>query len=282
MQYTLNNCLTIGATLVGGFFIASCLVVKYVWSPLIDKSKDVLEELEKTELAYEYLYMKEYEILEDEFNSEGEKEEEENEGAAVESEGAEVESEEAEEESEVEGGENENNINYIEETTPKGKVIITYNKKTESFWYYADTTDIPYKYLDTLVRIYCIKYKCKSLYVNTWEEYKKGMEIVREKKETDKKQKESKDKEEKEEKDKQDKKSIFATLKHYNRGVGASQEIPKNKYAILRENSNRYTHKGKLEDFSQENTDSTDACCNVKNISFSEFKRLQEEEKKNQ
>ena len=271
MQYTLNNCLMVGGTLLGGFFIASCLVVKYVWSPMIDKSKENLKELEE-ELAYEYLYMKEYEILdeEDDFNSEGKKECGKEEGR----------SEEEEEEEE------ENDKKYIEEKTPKGTVIMIWNKKTESFWYYADTTDIPYKYLDTLVRLYCIKYKCKSLYVNTWEEYKKGIRIVREKKENDKKQKErekeSKENGENGEKDGQDKKSIFATLKHYNRGVGASQEIPKNKYAILRENSNRFTYKGKLEDFSRENTNLTDTCVAEKNISFSEFKRLQEEEKKNQ
>ena len=49
-------------------------------------------------------------------------------------------------------------LKTLEEETPEGKVIMSYNSDTESFWYYADSTTIPYSSLDAVARLYSITY----------------------------------------------------------------------------------------------------------------------------
>ena len=57
-------------------------------------------------------------------------------------------------------------LKTLEEETPEGKIIMSYNSDTESFWYYADSTIIPYSSLDTVARLYAVTYNCKNICVN--------------------------------------------------------------------------------------------------------------------
>ena len=163
-----------------------------------------------------------------------------------------------------------------------------YNKENESFWYYADTKDISYKYLDTVARRFCIEFDCKSFYVNTLKEYKKGVKKMKEQIKSDKVKKEEAEKEEEREKEEEEEKNVFAKFKHYNQQgnrVGSRTNVTK-KYYILRESANRYTHKGRIEDFKllKENTDTYDSNISqdeFKQIDFATYKQEIEENKKN-
>jgi hypothetical protein len=131
-------------------------------------------------------------------------------------------------------------LNTIEEETPEGKVIMSYNSDTESFWYYANSTSIPYSSLDAVARLYAVTYNCKNICVNYKEEWERGKERANKEKESDLKRRE-------EEKDNPKPKSIFAKFKGYNKKQGADDE--KKKYYIITEKANKFKYKGKISEF---------------------------------
>lgn len=118
----------------------------------------------------------------------------------------------------------------VKDKTPMGKVIMTYDVLSESFWYYSNN-NIPYKILDTLARKFSIENNCKSICVNYREEYYKGTEKLKIKNQ------------EVEDKLKKKLKDIYIQLKSYN-----SKDKSKDNY-ILTNNANRFTLKGKIEDY---------------------------------
>lgn len=128
----------------------------------------------------------------------------------------------------------------IEEETPEGNVIMSYNSDTESFWYYADSTIVPYKSLDAVARLYAITYNCKSICVNYKEEWEKGKERVIKEKESDLKRRQ-------EEEVKPKPKSIFANFKGYNKKHGSDDD--NKKYYIITERANKFKYKGKRSEF---------------------------------
>ena len=59
---------------------------------------------------------------------------------------------------------------YIKQETPKGCVLMNYDYKNESFNYYSKKSNIiPFQYLDVVSRIYVVKYNCKSLYIDNYD-----------------------------------------------------------------------------------------------------------------
>ena len=169
-------------------------------------------------------------------------------------------------------------LNVIREETPKGEVLMYYGHEMGSFIYYSKTKEIPYKYLETLARKYVITYDCKRIYIDIRKEYEKGLNKYNEMKEnktTDggseggaatgddggaKK-----------------KKQLFASFKTYNRKSEVNIK-QKDKIYILREKSNRYSYRGKIEEYKEdtmgdeetgEQSDYKD-----KKIDFSEFKKM--------
>ena len=127
-----------------------------------------------------------------------------------------------------------NNVLY--ENTPKGRVIMYYDKETESFHYYCDTKDISYLYLETVARKYALTYDCKHIVVDIKNELKIAKDI----------------KDGKYDKDEtvidKPKNDIYASFKNYNKKSG---EIANgNKKYILRKHANRYSYKGRTSDFS--------------------------------
>ena len=169
-------------------------------------------------------------------------------------------------------------LNVIREETPKGEVLMYYGHEMGSFIYYSKTKEIPYKYLETLARKYVITYDCKRIYIDIRKEDEKGLNKYNEMKEnktTDggseggaatgddggaKK-----------------KKQLFASFKTYNRKSEVNIK-QKDKIYILREKSNRYSYRGKIEEYKEdtmgdeetgEQSDYKD-----KKIDFSEFKKM--------
>lgn len=133
-----------------------------------------------------------------------------------------------------------NNVLY--EMTPKGRVIIYYDFEKEAFIYYCDTKDVPYLYLETVARKYALTYHCKKIVFDI----KKELELAKETNDgsgngigNGSGNKNIVDV-------KEDK--LFATFKNYNRkGSGGSKVM--NKKFVLRQNANRYSYNGKVNEF---------------------------------
>ena len=167
---------------------------------------------------------------------------------------------------------NDLSLNTVTETTPRGDVLMYYSSKMESFVYHSKTKEIPYKYLETVARKYVIEYNCKKLYVDIRKEYEKGLN----------KYNETKEKEEQAARDAKDgkvddtkenkKKQVFANFKTYNR-KGEVHNKQKDKIYILKEQANRYSYRGKIEEYSEAKVES---CLdkNGKDIDFASFKKM--------
>jgi hypothetical protein len=131
-------------------------------------------------------------------------------------------------------------LKTLEEETPEGQIIMSYNSDTESFWYYANSTSVPYSSLDAVARLYAVTYNCKSICINYKEEWEKGKEKASKEKELDLKKRE-------EEEQAPKPKSIFAKFKGYNKKNGSDDE--KKKYYIITEKANKFKYKGKISEF---------------------------------
>ena len=137
-----------------------------------------------------------------------------------------------------------------------------YNNKRETFEYFSDCS-IPYRYLETACRKYVITYKCRPLYIDMGAELKEYEQKLVDKENEQKEQK--KEDEKNKEKDKEvKKKSVFAKFKSYNTEAGTGRvntgAPPKNNIqntntnsrnekVILKENANRYSYQGKINNF---------------------------------
>ena len=163
-------------------------------------------------------------------------------------------------------------LNTITETTPRGDVLMYYSSKLGTFVYHSHTKEIPYNYLETVARKYVIEYNCKKLYIDIRKEYEKGVQ----------KYKEIKAKEEKnaadggvDETKENKKKQIFANFKTYNR-KGEVHNKQKDKIYILKEQANRYSYRGKIEEYSEAKVES---CLDKKVLESMGDKRSEEEKK---
>jgi tetratricopeptide (TPR) repeat protein len=179
-------------------------------------------------------------------------------------------------------------LNVIREETPKGEVLMYYGHEMESFIYYSKTKEIPYKYLETLARKYVIMYDCKKLYVDIRKEYEKGLNKYKEMKEnktpesgtggTGGEVKGAGGGEKK-------KKQLFVSFKTYNR-KGEVNIKQKDKIYILREKANRYSYRGKIEEYKEEEEEQNEkmdqhsecmesnGVVKEKKIDFSSFKKM--------
>jgi hypothetical protein len=179
-------------------------------------------------------------------------------------------------------------LNVIREETPKGEVLMYYSHEMGSFIYYSKTKEIPYKYLETLARKYVIIYDCKIIYIDIRKEYEKGLNKYNEMKEnktpvggTETAVTGAGEGSEKK------KKQLFASFKTYNR-KGEVNIKQKDKIYILREKANRYSYRGKIEEYKEEEQnekmDELSDCMESndivkeKKIDFSSFKKMNKRE----
>lgn len=247
---------------------------------------NIFEDENKQEIPYEMKFFQEYDEMDDS----------EDEGEDGDEDGSEDGDQDGDEDGKQDDSKNKqtkgeltedfvNNLSLktITETTPRGDVLMYYSSKLNSFVYHSKTKEIPYKYLETVARKYVIEYKCKKLYIDIRKEYEKGLHKYKEIKE-----KEERGEKGEENKDSNDnkKKQIFAKFKTYNR-KGEVHNKQKDKIYILREQSNRYSYRGKIEEYNQKNIES---CLNkkvieeiangnmedkkIKDIDFASFKKM--------
>ena len=61
---------------------------------------------------------------------------------------------------------------YIKQKTPKGDVLMYYNNTNSSFDYYCKKSNtIDFLYLDVVSRIYVVKYNCKNIYIDNYDNF---------------------------------------------------------------------------------------------------------------
>ena len=162
-------------------------------------------------------------------------------------------------------------LNTITETTPRGDVLMYYSSKLGTFVYHSHTKEIPYNYLETVARKYVIEYNCKKLYIDIRKEYEKGVQKYKEIKAKEEEEKNAADGGVDDTKENK-KKQIFANFKTYNR-KGEVHNKQKDKIYILKEQANRYSYRGKIEEYSEAKVES---CLdkNGKDIDFASFKKM--------
>lgn len=132
------------------------------------------------------------------------------------------------------------------EDTPRGRVILYYDFEKESFVYYCDTKDMPYRFLETVARRYVTINNCKKIMVDMKEE----LRLAEDKIATEKIVNVSAPRQVNTETN-PGKKDMFASFKSYNRkGSGGSNSNTLNKKFILCQNANRYSYLGKISDYS--------------------------------
>jgi hypothetical protein len=149
--------------------------------------------------------------------------------------------------------------NWINEDTPVGEVIMTYNSDSESFWYYADHRNIPYRVLDSVAHRFAIKNDCKSVCVNYKEEFEKGKNAILASMKCDNENAVPQN---------NGHKKHFAVFKSYNTKKGYNK---KNNY-IITENANRFTYKGPTSEWNDQN----DLLhCDSPKLSYADFKSRQ-------
>ena len=74
-------------------------------------------------------------------------------------------------------------LKVVEEETPYGKVVMTYNHTSEAFWWHSSSPSsdsILYKTLDTVARVFAITHDCKKICINYKEEFLKEKKRVME------------------------------------------------------------------------------------------------------
>lgn len=173
-------------------------------------------------------------------------------------------------------------LNTITETTPRGDVLTYYDSELESFVYYSKTKEIPYKYLETVARKYVIKYDCKKIYIDIRKEYEKGVNKCKDIKEKNNREQTGADIEAN---SANKKRQLFVKLKSYNRKAEVNNK-QKDKIYILREKSNRFSYRGKIEEYKEDvsseyentndttETDNAESAIDKKTMNFSAFKKF--------
>ncbi len=157
--------------------------------------------------------------------------------------------------------------NYILETTPLGNIYMRYNLENSSFEYFSDYT-IPYRYLESAAKRYVMTFWCKPLYIDLEEELKKEYNLqipaIKPTKET------------------LEIMNKVQTKKGTNTSISNSQIKTKQKSdkQQLKENANRYTWEGRLHDFCPLKKISRKVVDKRLNLTFSDFKRMQQQNKK--
>ncbi len=164
----------------------------------------------------------------------------------------------------------------VEDETPMGKIILTYNSETESFWYYCDTKTLTYKTLDAVARLFSIKHNCKQICVDYQKEWEESRQALLKLKEEEAEREDEEDEEEDEDEEEENKYSVFAKFKSYNiTGNRAKTEntSESNKMYIHTHKSNRFSYKGKCSDYIDTTIIKKSSDSNS-NLSFADFKKL--------
>jgi hypothetical protein len=180
------------------------------------------------------------------------------------------------------------NMLYVRETINEfyGDIIMRYDAAIFSFVYYARTANIPYKYLETVSRKYMIETNApRDIHIDIRKEYTKAKEHLTNKKVSfNVPQADSNDT--KQEPD------VFAKFKTYNTAPNISAQTNTSTTTtstttntkisnttdtkVIRENANRYSYRGKIEDYDMtppQNTAAPTTAQAPANETYAEYKK---------
>lgn len=138
-------------------------------------------------------------------------------------------------------------FSHVKEETPRGDVVMLYDNPTGSFWWFCNTKDVPYKYLETVCRSYVSAYDCVQVYHGTLEQLARQKEALEEKEKAEAATTEAGEDEPAEPQSD----AVFASFKSYNKGRGQSRAVPEDAGELVPEKSNRYSYRGKLADWEE-------------------------------
>jgi hypothetical protein len=165
------------------------------------------------------------------------------------------------------------NNSFTEDILPNENTItMRYEPETESFWWYCDSSTVPYKYLETVARKFVCEFNRLDIFIDIRDELKKGAEEL-------KNRIEKEEKEEKEEKGENEKK-IYAKFRRYNKKMARADTSNNGKQTIIKAKANRYSYKGKMEDyhnlFSKDDLNNDEEhdqdTVKIENISYNDWK----------
>lgn len=170
---------------------------------------------------------------------------------------------------------------YVHEETSRGKVIMTYNSDTESFWYWTNNKNMNYRILDTVARKFSLDYNCKQICVSYKDELNNAYNKIEEEKKN--KIKALEELEKNGENTGENKKvNVYAQFKSYNvkSSNNASEEntSDKKKY-VLADKANRFSYKGDIDCFEKsqnkekENSNEAEGGSQSK-MDFATFKKM--------
>ena len=119
----------VSETLAVGFFLASVIVVNFIYKPWVERLEEEIEPVKYEDKWRFEDYCDEEEVTDSNLKD---------------------------------AKTNENNI--VNDATPEGNVFMRYSEDNEGFDYWCDDKNIKYDYLDTVARKYCILYNCFDKY----------------------------------------------------------------------------------------------------------------------
>jgi hypothetical protein len=158
-----------------------------------------------------------------------------------------------------------------EEVAPNVEVILTFDKETDTFWYYTDKLkDVSYAMLETVARKFAIDYDCKIIFqedVFYDEEEKAEEQAQKEQAQKEQAQKEPAQKEQAQAP------SVFAKFKNYNTGKGAAPNFTS--VIKVTEQMNHFRYRGKLVDYAKPTPTQEEA----KTMDYASYKKLMDEKK---
>ena len=160
-----------------------------------------------------------------------------------------------------------------------------YDNRRETFTYYSDST-MPYRFLETVARKYVVLHNCKQIFVNMDDEINLAEKKLKEKKQKKTEEEEKRNKQKELNESVPIKRNVFAKLKSYNKDNGLKAAgIPSDKKTsstevneenmILKENANRYSCEGKINNFSLLKKVERKIVDKRYGMSFAEFKKIQ-------
>lgn len=134
----------------------------------------------------------------------------------------------------------------IREVTPRGEILMYYDKPTSAFFYYSNHNNLPYRTLDAVARKYVCEYRLPSIYVDIRDEIKKGYE-------------KSCSNISNTNVDTKTQSSIFAEFKNYKKGTKGNGNGNGNGTSfVFKENINKFIFKGRIDDFLQQKEKETE------------------------
>ena len=166
-----------------------------------------------------------------------------------------------------------------EQVAEQVEVIMTFDKATETFWYYTDKLkEVSYPILETVARKFAIENDCKIICLQTQAEQTQAEQGQAEQTQAEQTQAEQTQAEQTQIEKAQavaEAPSVFAKFKSYNAGKGSAPNFTSVVEVI--EQMNHFRYRGKIVDYEETQKPK----CEEPTLDYASYKKLLEEKKEN-